>query len=335
MEHPATTERDVYTLADLRRWPEATAGLARPLRLAVFGDPVAHSASPPMHNAALAALELPMRYTRIQVRAEELKEALGLLAPQGFVGVNLTLPHKVAALPLLDEVDPHAAQLGAVNTIKVEADGRLVGYNTDGRGFVQAVKEEFSLPLSGKRVLILGAAGGAGRALAAQCILEGCKRLMLANRTDEKAHILAQDLQEKFPELTTPYGDVQLKVVAWELASTRELLEEVDLVVNATPLGLKEDDLSPLSLDVLPLNLFVFDTVYRSLGKPTPLIAAASEVGARSTDGLALLLQQGMLAFERWFGQRAPLELMKEMLRPQPQPTAQGANEDEAESGTP
>ncbi len=317
MEPASTTEREVYTLEDLRRWPEATAGLAQPLRLAVFGDPVAHSASPPMHNAALAALDLPMRYTRILVRPEELKEALGLLGPQGFAGVNLTTPHKAAAVPLLAEVDPHAALLGAINTVKVEAGGRLVGYNTDGPGFVQAVKEVFSLPLSGKRILILGAAGGAGRALAAQCILEGCKRLLLANRTDEKAHLLAQDLQARFAEKVAPYGDVQLKVIAWKLASTRELLEEIDLVVNATSLGLRDEDVSPLPAGSLPLDLFVFDTVYRRSGTPTPLVAAAQEVGARSTDGLALLLHQGALALEYWFSQPAPMEAMKEALLPQ------------------
>ena len=314
-EPPPDTGQTVYTLEDLRRWPEATAGLAHPLRLAVFGDPVAHSASPPMHNAALAALGLPMRYARIHVRPDELAEALGLIAAQGFVGVNLTLPHKAAALSLLDEIDLHAVRLGAVNTVQVKPGGRLCGFNTDGPGFVQAVREEFGVGITGKAVMILGAAGGAGRALAAQCILEGCGRLVLVNRIFEKARMLAQDLHTRFPEMTAPReGGTSLEVVEWERAPTRSLLAALHLAVNTTSIGLRNEDASPFPVAVLPAGLFVFDTVYRSSGTPTPLVTAARGAGAQAAGGLALLLHQGALAFEHWFGQPPPVEIMRRAL---------------------
>ena len=162
METPNTPARPVYSVADLRDWAAATSGLEQPIRLAIFGDPVAHSASPPMQNAALAARGVPVRYARLRVLAAELAEALQLIASQGFIGVNLTLPHKTTVLPLLHSIDAHAAALGAVNTVRVEADGTLRGFNTDGPGFVNAVRAEFGLELPGARVLILGAAGGAG-----------------------------------------------------------------------------------------------------------------------------------------------------------------------------
>ncbi len=315
---PAGT-RAVYNLEDLRRWPEATAGLAHPLRLGVFGDPVAHSASPPMHDAALALLDLPTRYARIHVRAEELPKALGLLAPMGFTGVNLTIPHKAAALALLDAVDPRAARLGVVNTVRVEADGSLLGFNTDGPGFARAVREEFGCLLRGKQVMILGAAGGAGRALAAQCVLEGCARVVLVNRTPEKTRALERELRLGFQaEVASETGSAgtRLEVVEWERAPTMLSSSdaEIDLVVNTTSIGLKTGDESPVAETYLRPGLLVFDTVYRSGGAPTPLVAAARRAGARTAGGLSLLLHQGVLAFEHWFNQPAPVEVMRRAL---------------------
>ena len=190
---------EVYTLADLRDWPEATAGLQPPLRLAVFGDPVAHSASPPMQNAALAAAGIAARYTRIHVRPDELPEALRLVVERGFIGVNLTIPHKAAARPLLAAVDDHATTLGVVNTVRITADGKLHGSNTDGPGFVRAVRAEFGVGLAGSHPLILGAGGGTGRALAMQCVMAGCTGLVLVNRTVQKAQALADELRARYP----------------------------------------------------------------------------------------------------------------------------------------
>ncbi len=301
--------RSVYTAADLRDWPAATAGVRPPLRLAVFGDPVAHSVSPPMQNAALAARGIEARYTRVHVRPGELAQALKDIAAAGFLGVNLTIPHKTAVLPLLDAVDPHAAELGAVNTVRVEADGAFHGFNTDGPGFVRAIRAEFGLELRGRRVLIFGAGGGAGRALATQSVLAGCRRVVLVNRTFGKARELASELAGRFPE----HG-CELEAIAWEQAASPALLAEVELAVNASSVGLREGDPSPLPPAVIPQTLRVFDTVYRATGVPTPLVAAAREAGANAVGGWSLLLHQGALSFEHWFGGTAPLAAMQAAL---------------------
>ena len=301
--------REVYTLADLRDWPAATAGVQPPLRLAVFGDPVAHSASPPMHNAALKAAGIDARYTRIHVRPEELAEALRLVARQGFIGVNLTIPHKAAALPLLDAVDEHAARLGVVNTVRIGPDGMMHGSNTDGPGFVRAVQVEFGCGLRRLSVLLLGAGGGAGRALAIQCLIEGCAGLVLVNRTVEKASALADELRARFPD-----QGVAVSALPWIKAASRDTLERVDMVINASSVGLNADDVSPVPADAISSRQYVFDTVYRRDGQPTPLLAAARQAGARTAGGRALLLHQGALSFERWFDRPAPLELMRAAL---------------------
>ena len=298
--------RSVYTAADLRDWPSATAGVRPPLRLAV-----AHSVSPPMQNAALAARGIDARYTRVHVRPGELARALKDIVAAGFLGVNLTIPHKTAVLPLLDAVDPHAAELGAVNTVRVEADGALRGFNTDGPGFVRAVRAEFGLELRCRCVLILGAGGGAGRAITTQSVLAGCRRVVLVNRTFDKARELAAELTSRFP------GEgCRLDAVSWGEVASPALLAEVDLAVNASSVGLREDDPSPLPTAIIPRSLHVFDTVYRASGQPTPLAAAAYEAGANTVDGLSLLLHQGALSFEHWFGGTAPLEVMRGGLRP-------------------
>jgi shikimate dehydrogenase len=295
-------------MADLRAWPEAAGGVMPPLRLAVFGDPVAHSASPPMQNAALAGRGIAARYTRIHVRPDELAEALDCAARHSFLGVNLTIPHKEAALALVDVVDPVATSLGVINTVRFDRSGSRVvrhGYNTDGPGFERAVRTELGVALGTQRVLILGAGGGAGRALARQCALAGCPRVVLVNRTAHKADALAAAL-----------GGAENGVVAlrWEALALHSALETIDLIVNASAVGLDPVDSSPLPAEVIPRHVRVFDTVYRADGSPTPLQAAARRAGAQAVDGRALLLHQGALAFEHWFGGEAPLAEMRRAL---------------------
>jgi shikimate dehydrogenase len=317
MATPLSSDRHVYSIAELRNWAAVTAGLDQPIRLAVLGDPVAHSASPPMQNAALAAGGLAARYARLQVRPEELAEALRLIADARFIGVNLTIPHKTAALALLHHVDAHAAALGAVNTVRVEADGTLRGFNTDGPGFVQAVRAEFGRELPGSRVLILGAAGGAGRALATECVLAGCRYVGLVNRTQAKAQILARELaavaRGRGPAAG---GEVVIEAVPWKPVALASAARRVDLIVNASSLGLKHSDPSPLTAAQLSSQPDVFDTVYRGDDTPTALLAVAQQAGARTAGGLVMLLHQGALSFEHWFGQPAPIELMRAALRP-------------------
>ena len=300
--------REVYTVTDLRDWPAVTAGVEPPLRLAVLGDPVAHSASPPMQNAALAAHGIDARYTRVHVRPDELAEALRLAARHGFAGVNLTIPHKEAAFSMVDAVDADAVRLGVINTVRMErmeSGVRLRGFNTDGPGFARAVRAEFNLNLTAMRVLILGAGGGAGRALVLQCVSEGCSKLVLVNRTIAKATALAEELRGWI-------GSVQ--VVPWENSALRSALADVDLVVNTSALGLKPEDPSPLPPDIIPAHVRIFDTVYRADGSPTPLETAAHQAGTQAVGGRALLLHQGALSFEHWFGGDAPLEEMRRAL---------------------
>lgn len=287
-----------YTLADLRNWNQIGAHLESPIRLGVFGDPVEHSLSPPMQNAALRASALPMQYARFQIAPNELRSALQLVRELEFIGLNLTLPHKIPALSFVDQIDAAAQRLGAINTICVQA-GKLIGLNTDGPGFVRAIRESFGLDLRDLRVLVLGAGGGAGRAIAVQCALEQCPRLVLVNRTFEKAETLAGELAADW-----------IIAVPWEGDSLGAAVASSDLVINATPLGLSESGPLPFPRALLAPRLMIYDLVSR----PTPLLAAAAEAGARGANGLTMLLHQGALSFERWFDRPAPLSAMRAAL---------------------
>jgi len=301
--------KEIYMLDDLQNWNRQKS--APPIRLGVLGDPIAHSYSPQMQNAALRVSKIKMGYAAFQIAQSELRDALELLREQDFVGVNLTIPHKIAALEFMDEMDENARGAGAVNTIKIE-NGKLRGFNTDGKGFSRAIREDFSVDLHDLRVLVLGA-GGAARAIALQCAKENCERLVLANRDLTKAKELAERLRPFFagPKVLGPVA--RLQAVAWDEAPLRFQIANVDLVVNATPLGLNRADATPISARLLAPHLMIYDTIYSS--GPTGLISAAIEAGARAANGLSMLLHQGALAFEIWWGRAAPLDAMRAALR--------------------
>ena len=307
-EKKKTTER--YTLADLVNWQEATGDAEPPIRLGVFGDPVAHSLSPQMQNAALRACKIGMQYARFHIRANELASALRFLRRLDFVGINLTVPHKIAGFTQIDDADESASRAGAVNTIRVR-DSRLIGSNTDGEGFLRAIRNEFSVDVRDLRVMLIGAGGGTGHAIAWQCALENCERLVLVNRTYEKAQALAERLRPYFagPRVLGPAA--RLEAVAWEEAALRAQLADIDLVVNATPLGMNPSDPSPIPARLLAPHHMVFDAVY---GPKTSLVRAADEAGARGANGLPMLLHQGALSFSIWFDREAPVEAMREAL---------------------
>jgi len=249
--------KEFYTLTDLTNW----AAKGKPLaRLGIFGDPVAHSLSPQMQNAALEKLGLSERYARFQIGPEELETAMGLIRRLNFIGINLTLPHKTSALSLMDEVDPAARKSGAINTVLVDGE-KLIGFNTDGAGFLHAIRSEFSVDLRDLRVLLLGAGGGAGRAIALQCAQENCERLVLVNRTLEKAQELAKELAPYFAESRVLGPVARLQAVAWEESALRFQLANTDLVVNATSLGMKRADPPLLSTSLLAPHLMVYDTI--------------------------------------------------------------------------
>jgi shikimate dehydrogenase len=309
MKAQTTTER--YTLADLERWGEAARDIDPPVRLCVFGDPVAHSLSPQMQNAALRACEIDMQYARFHIRANELRSALGFLRDLDFVGINLTVPHKIAMLAQIDAADESATRCGAVNTVHL-LDKKLVGSNTDAEGFSRAVRHEFSIDLRDLRVLIIGAGGGTGRAIAWQCAQENCERLVLVNRTPAKTNALVNRLRPLFvaPRVLGPVA--RLEALAWEESALRAQLPDIDLIVNATPLGMNLSDPAPVPARLLAPHHIVFDCVYAP--SRTSLLRGADEAGARGANGLSMLLYQGALSFSIWFNRDAPIDTMQAAL---------------------
>jgi len=309
MEKKQTTDR--YTLADLENWSAVAGELEPPVRLGIFGDPVAHSLSPQMQNAALRACEIDMQYARFHIRTNELRSALLFLRTLDFVGINVTVPHKIAAFTQVDETDESAARAEAVNTIRVR-DEKLIGSNTDGEGFLRAIRTEFSIDLRDLRVMIIGAGGGTGRAIAWQCALESCERLVLVNRTLEKANALAEQLRPFLSDARVLGPATRLEAVALDESAMRVQLADIDLIVNATPLGMNPSDPTPVPARLLAPHHIVFDCVYGS--SKTALLRAATEVGARGANGFSMLLHQGALSFSTWFDREAPIEAMRAAL---------------------
>jgi shikimate dehydrogenase len=309
MKSMQTTQR--YTLADLENWREIVRDIDPPVCLGVFGDPVAHSLSPEMQNAALRACEIDAQYARFHIRTNELRSALRFLRNLDFVGVNLTVPHKIAGFVQIDEADDSARRAGAVNTIRL-SDKKLAGSNTDGEGFLRAIRSEFSVDLRDLRVLIIGAGGGTGRAIAWQCALENCERLVLVNRTLEKASALADQLRPFLagPRVLGPAA--RLEAAPCDESAMRMQLADIDLIVNATPLGMNLSDPAPIPGRLISPHHMVFDCVYGP--SKTALLRAAEQAGARSTNGISMLLHQGALSFSIWFDRDPPIEAMRKAL---------------------
>jgi shikimate 5-dehydrogenase len=306
MNEQLTTDR--YTLADLEKWSEVTRDVDPPIHLGVLGDPVAHSLSPQMQNAALRAFEINMQYARFHIRGNELRSALRFIRELDFIGINLTVPHKIAGLPQIDVADESASRCGAVNTLRLHED-KLIGANTDAEGFSRAVRSEFSIDLRDLRVMILGAGGGTGHAIAWQCALENCERLVLVNRSLAKTNAIVERLRPFFAEPRVLGPVARLKAVPWDEATVRAQLADIDLIVNATPLGMNPSDPSPIPARLLAPHHIVFDCVYRP--SKTALLRAADEAGARGANGLSMLLHQGALSFSIWFNREAPIDAMR------------------------
>jgi len=286
---------DTLTLASLR-----TSEFA-PGQLGVLGDPIAHSLSPAMHNAALAKL-LPtnprltgVRYHRLHITAEELPEALSLLHAKGFAGVNLTVPHKIQALSLVESLSPEARRAESVNTLTRTA-ASWAGHTTDGQGFLEALRERTGRTTNGRPVILLGS-GGAARAVAAACLDDGCASLHLHNRDAAKAADLASALADP-------------RVQAAGLAEIKA--DPSAVVVNCTTLGLKPTDASPFPAALLAAGQFVFDTTYGS--EASRLLKDARERGIACCDGRSMLRWQGALAFRLWNGMLPPEAPMRAAL---------------------
>lgn len=270
--------------------------------LGIIGHPVGHTLSPRMHNAAFARDGVNYAYVAMDVLPDLLPAAAQGLRALGFVGFNVTMPHKEAILPLLDEIDWGACLAGAVNTVVVTQEGKLRGLNTDGSGFVEAC-EEAGVSLSGKRVLLLGA-GGAAAAIAAASLDEGVSRLYIANRTGARAEELRARLSE-----VAHATEVQVH----PLNEVAELASEAEIFVNATYLGMKEGEPLPLPAEALTVDKVVCDAVYLAR-KDTALIRHARRIGMRTVPGERMLLYQGVQAQRIWTGREPNVQVMSDAL---------------------
>lgn len=304
--------KDVYTFSDLRDWAGATSGLKRPARLSVFGDPVEHSRSPQMHNPGLVAAGIDCEYVRLHILPEELEEALELLKKADFIGTNVTIPHKGGVYDAVDDMTEVARRIGAVNTVAIDGD-QLVGHNTDAPGLKRAIREEFSMDLTDLRIMVIGAGGGAGKAASVQCAMDQCERLVLVNRTVEKAEALAKELEDLMTDPEKLEGPAErLLAIPWEARAMEHELDQIDLIINATSIGMKRTDPEVVPAHLLAPHHLVYDMVYAPAR--TRLIADAGAAGARAANGLSMLLWQGALSFEFWFNQEAPVEAMRKGL---------------------
>ena len=256
-----------------------------------------------MHNAAFAALGLNWRYLAFEVDPKNLRAAIEGARAMNFAGLNLTVPHKLFAVDLVDELHESARFWGAVNTIKFEpaADGknRAIGFNTDAEGLAVSLREDLQLELRGKKVLLLGA-GGAGRTAALKLASENVAELFLVNRTQSKAEEIAGEIKKQFPSVKVTVGYPRT---------------HVHLTLNATSLGLNPaDDALPFDPSIFSLGQtsFAYDMIYRPA--ETNFLKTAKAAGGKTANGLGMLLHQGATAFAIWTGQTAPLDVMRRAL---------------------
>jgi shikimate dehydrogenase len=292
--------------------PDAILSLpAHPVPYAVLGSPVSHSLSPVMQQSAFDHAGLDARYYRIEVDDTGLEAAVKRLRQVPFGGWNCTIPNKVRMFELCDHRAETAEQFRAVNTV-VNKGGVLTGHNTDGVGWTRAVSDAFGRSPGELRILLLGA-GGAGRAIATQAILEQCPELIIANRDSRRAHDLLSQLNAQFaagPLARTPEN---LRTIRWTEPELEVALDSVDLVVNATSAGLDPKSAAILPARMIPASLLVLDTVYGAgCEKFRREVVTA---GAKWSDGLGMLLHQGAAAFTLWTGRDAPLEIMRRALQ--------------------
>jgi len=270
----------------------------------LFGDPVSHSKSPLMQNAAFRAAGLNAAYAAFRVAPADLARAVAGLRALGFGGANVTIPHKVAVMDHLDEIEEDARRIGAVNTI-VNRGGRLVGCNTDGIGYARSLEEETGFRPTGRRLLVIGA-GGAARGVVFALARGGPELVVIANRTVEKAAELASSVR-------AAGGAGELRALRPdELAGLRE---RFDLIINTTSVGMHPDtDGMPLDETLLSRlaggDAIVSDLVYNP--RETRLLAAAKRLGLVAHGGLGMFIHQGACAFELWTGLPAPLQVMRE-----------------------
>jgi len=279
--------------------------------IGLIGYPLKHSISPYFQQAALDYHRLDIRYELWETSPAQLQDRVNDLRKPQNVGANITVPHKEAILPLLDEVDDLASSIGAVNTI-VKKDDRLFGFNTDAYGFIEALDKEGNFDPEEKRVAILGA-GGVGKAVCFVLVQRRVASLAITDGIFERAKAMAENLLTYIKEASPSSKDLEPDFTAfqWQSLSSAETLDNYDLIVHCTTIGMKhssQEGQSPLSLEVIPRNVLVYDLVYNPW--LTPLLGLAQKAEANILGGLPMLVYQGAASFKLWTGREAPVDIM-------------------------
>ena len=268
----------------------------------LIGDPVEQSLSPAMHNAAFKALGLNSVYVALRVPKPMLARVMTGVKAMAIAGLNVTVPHKITIINMLDKIEESAKLVGAVNTIK-NVRGKLVGFNTDGEGALQALEQKTG-KLTGKKVVLLGA-GGAARAIAFSLAKVGAE-ISIANRTVSRARVLASAVEKSF--------GVSVKSLGLSHSELTKVIRRADVLINATTVGMHPNVGQTLvTADMMHRGLVVNDIVYKPL--ETRLLREAKRAGAKTVDGLGMLVHQGALSFEIWTGTRAPIKVMEAAAR--------------------
>lgn len=266
------------------------------LLLGVIGDPIAHSKSPVMHQAAMSALGIRGAYVPMRVAREQVGTAIAGIKALGFRGINVTIPHKLEVIPYLDQLDETALRIGAVNTI-VNDQGFLTGYNTDGIGYVRSLKEEALADLKGKKIMVLGA-GGAARGIVYALTLESPDRIYVANRTADKSQALAAEWSD--------LADIR----GIEMAALPDLMKDIDVLINTTSVGMHPHvSETPVDTGLIPEGIVVSDLIYNPL--TTMLLESSQKRGCTIHGGLGMFVNQGAYALEYWTGLPAPVAAMR------------------------
>jgi len=279
--------------------------MGRTYRFGLLGHPVKHSLSPVMHAASFQALGLKAEYACFDVPPGELAARLEACRQEGFNGLNVTIPHKEAVVPLMASLDPTARLYGAVNTVRIDAKG-FAGFNTDATGFLTDLKESRGVTPEGLRVLIVGC-GGAGRALATACAREGAAEIGVADLYPSKAEILAEEIAERLPDAVSQVTVLSGEPEVWALYG-----RESDLIVHCTSAGLHAGDVSPIPAAAFHEGQLLYDLVYTA--RVTPTMRAARAAGADALNGAGMLVHQGAAAFTIWTGLAADTKAMRAAL---------------------
>ena len=268
----------------------------------VIGDPIKHSCSPQMHNAAFEQLSMDYVYVAFHVKAEALKAAIDGFKALNIVGINVTIPHKQGVIPLIDELSREAELIGAVNTLVFKED-KIEGHNTDARGFIATMKEEGVDAPKGKSVVVLGA-GGSARAVVVSLALEGVKKISIANRTTSRAIQLASDISKK--------TGIEIHGMGLDDKELPEAISESSLLVNTASSSLDLEHPLLINEDWLHRQLVVYDIIYNP--PETRLMKVAKEKGLKTVGGIGMLVHQGAIAFDLWTGQYPPVDTMRRAL---------------------